>query len=192
LTSTTPISESSSLINDATQPRELNYAQTMFCAALIGIMGGLVATVYYYGIEACLHFVWHTLPLWVTPFLPTGTTFSNYLWAVTTIGGFCVGLTLHLMGLPGEVAMVVDKVHDPGRIEIKQTPAMIVASLFSITAGGSAGPEAPLVQIIGSFGSWLGLKLKLQLVDLRVLTFCGMSAALGAFFGAPLGVHYLR
>jgi H+/Cl- antiporter ClcA len=187
LTSTTPISESSSLINDATQPRELNYAQTMFCAALIGIMGGLVATVYYYGIEACLHFVWHTLPLWVTPFLPTGTTFSNYLWAVTTIGGFCVGLTLHLMGLPGEVAMVVDKVHDPGRIEIKQTPAMIVASLFSITAGGSAGPEAPLVQIIGSFGSWLGLKLKLQLVDLRVLTFCGMSAALGAFFGAPLG-----
>ena len=48
---------------------------------------------------------------------------------MTTIGGFCVGLTLHFMGLPGEVAMVVDKVHDPGRIELRQTPAMIVASL---------------------------------------------------------------
>ena len=186
MTSTTQLTESLS-VNDSTKPQTLNYAQTMFCAALIGIVGGLVATIYYYGIEACLHFVWHTLPKWVEPWLPTGVVTTDYVWMVTTIGGFFVGLTLHFMGLPGEVAMVVDKIHDPGRIEIKQTPAMIVASLFSITAGGSAGPEAPLVQIIGSFGSWLGLKLKLTLVDLRVLTFCGMSSALGEFFGAPLG-----
>ena len=186
MTSTTPLQESSLPLNSA-PVRELNYAQTMLCAGLIGIMGGMVATIYYYGIEACLHLVWHTLPERIAPLLPTGSTPADYVWVVTTIGGLCVGLTLHFMGLPGEVAMVVDKVHDPGRIEIKQTPAMIVASLFSITAGGSAGPEAPLVQIIGSFGSWLGLKLKLTLVDLRVLTFCGMSAALGAFFGAPLG-----
>ena len=47
-------------------------------------------------------------------------------------GWICVGLTLKLLGLPGEVAMVVDRVHDPGQIEIKQTPAMAIASLFSI------------------------------------------------------------
>jgi len=46
-----------------------------------------------------------------------------------------------------------------------QTP-MIVAPLFSITAGGSAGPEAPLLYINGSFG-WLGEKLKLTLVTTR-------------------------
>lgn len=91
------------------------------------------------------------------------------------------------MGLPGEVAFVVDKVHDPGRIDMKQTPAMIVASLFSIVAGGSAGPEAPLVQVNGSIGGWLGTKMNLSLPTVRILTFCGMSAALGAFFGAPLG-----
>ena len=91
------------------------------------------------------------------------------------------------MGLPGEVAFVVDNVHSPGRIDLRQTPAMIVASLISITAGGSAGPEAPLVQINGSFGGWLAGKLKLTLATSRVLTLCGMSAALGAFFGAPLG-----
>lgn len=179
--------QSSPSVNDSTQLRELTYAQTIFCAALIGIAGGLVATVYYYGLEACLHFVWHTLPEWVEPIFPVGISPTNFVWMITTIGGFCVGLVLHFMGLPGEVSMVVDKVHDPGQIEIRQTPAMIVASLFSITAGGSAGPEAPLVQIIGSFGGWLGQKLKLTLVNLRVLTFCGMSAALGAFFGAPLG-----
>ena len=187
---TTQISETPSLSNIASSPlhsRELTYQQTIFCAAVIGIAGGLVATVYYNVLEACLHLVWQTLPALVLPHLPAGIPSSNYVWIVTTIGGFCVGLTLHFMGLPGEVAMVVDKVHDPGRIELRQTPAMIVASLFSITAGGSAGPEAPLVQVIGSFGSWLSEKLKLTLINTRVLTFCGMSAALGAFFGAPLG-----
>jgi len=166
---------------------ELAYQQIILCSAIIGIAGGLVATAYYNLLEASLHFVWHTLPGFLAPYFSEKIPAWNYVWVATTIGGFLVGLTLHFMGLPGEVAMVVDKVHDPGRIELSQTPAMIVASLFSITAGGSAGPEAPLVQINGSFGGWLGQKLKLTLATTRVLTFCGMSAALGAFFGAPLG-----
>jgi len=85
------------------------------------------------------------------------------------------------------MAQVVDRVHDPGKIDIRQTPAMVITSLIAITAGGSAGPEAPLVQVNGSFGSWLGDRLKLKNACVRVLTFCGMSAALGAFFGAPIG-----
>ncbi len=103
--------------------RDLTYQQTIFCAALIGIFGGLVATAYDYGLEACLHVVWHTLPN-----VTTISTWS-YLLIATTIGGFFVGLTLHFMGLPGEVAMVVDQIHDPGRIDIRQTPAMVIASL---------------------------------------------------------------
>jgi H+/Cl- antiporter ClcA len=39
----------------------------------------------------------------------------------------------------------------------------------------------------GSIGGWLGAQLHLSLPTIRILTFCGMSAALGAFFGAPLG-----
>ncbi len=175
------------LPNDYNSAGELTYQQIILCSAVIGIAGGLVATVYYYALELSLHFVWHTLPDILNPYFPSGFPAWNYVWIATTIGGFFVGLTLHFMGLPGEVSLVVDKVHDPGRISLRQTPAMIVASLFSITAGGSAGPEAPLVQINGSFGGWLGQKLNLTLTTTRVLTFCGMSAALGAFFGAPLG-----
>lgn len=173
-------------LSSASFIRELGYQQMILASAVIGIAGGLVATAYYYLLEASLYFVWHTLPDFLGPY-PTGIPASNYLLIATTIGGLLVGLTLYFMGLPGEVSMVVDKVHDPGRIELRQTPAMIVASLISITAGGSAGPEAPLVQINGSFGGWLAQKLKLTLATTRVLTFCGMSAALGAFFGAPLG-----
>ncbi|NEQ23034.1 MAG: chloride channel protein, partial [Microcoleus sp. SIO2G3] len=127
------------------------------------------------------------LPALLPPSFPARFPAWNYVWVATMIGGLCVGLSLRWLGLPGEVAFVVDQVHDPGRIEIKQTPAMIVASLFSIAAGGSAGPEAPLVQVNGSLGGWLAQKLSLTAHATRVLTFCGMAAALGAFFGAPLG-----
>ena len=157
------------------------------CAALIGLVGGLVATCYYFVLESLLHGVWHTLPEWVTPHFPSWLPSSNYVWIATTVGGFCVGLVLYFMGLPGEMAKVVDNIHTPGRIDIKKTPAMVIASLVAITAGGSAGPEAPLVQVNGSFGSWLGDKLKLDTPSVRVLSLCGMSAALGAFFGAPIG-----
>ena len=173
--------------NSQSESRELTYQQIILASAAIGIAGGLVATAYYYLLESCLHLVWHSIPHFIEPLFPTKFPSWNYVWIATTIGGFLVGLTLHLMGLPGEVSFVVDKVHNPGRIELRQTPAMIVASLVSITAGGSAGPEAPLVQVNGSIGGWLGKKLKLSLAATRVLTFCGMSAALGAFFGAPLG-----
>lgn len=184
---TTTALDSSNTPNSHGSNHEMPYQQIILCSAVIGIAGGLVATAYYYALEASLHLVWHTIPDFLAPYTPAGIPAWNYVWIATTLGGFLVGLTLYFLGLPGEVAFVVDKVHDPGHIELRQTPAMTVASLISITAGGSAGPEAPLVQIIGSFGGWLGQKIKLTAVTIRVLTFCGMSAALGAFFGAPLG-----
>ncbi|EDX86516.1 chloride transporter, ClC family [Synechococcus sp. PCC 7335] len=168
-------------------PRLLTYPQLVLCAVTIGVVGGLVATCYYFVLETMMHGVWHTLPDWIEPHFPTWLPTSNYVWIATTIGGFCVGLVLYFMGLPGEMAQVVDNVHNPGRIDIHKTPAMVIASLVAITAGGSAGPEAPLVQVNGSFGSWLGDRLRLEKNNVRVLTFCGMSAALGAFFGAPIG-----
>ena len=166
---------------------QLTYPQLILCSVAIGLVGGLVATVYYFVLEALMHGLWHTLPEWVNPYFPSWLPTSNYVWIATTVGGFCVGLILYFLGLPGEMAQVVDKIHSPGRIDIRKTPAMVIASLVAITSGGSAGPEAPLVQVNGSFGSWLGDTLKLKTSSVRVLTFCGMSAALGAFFGAPIG-----
>lgn len=179
--------ESPSMSTVAPILSDLSYSQVMFWSAAIGIAGGIVATAYYYLIEGSMHLVWTQVPELLQAYFPGEFFIHNYVWIAASVGGLLVGLSLYYMGLPGEVAFVVDKVHDPGRIDMKQTPAMIVASLFSIVAGGSAGPEAPLVQVNGSIGGWIGTKLKLSLASVRILTFCGMSAALGAFFGAPLG-----
>ncbi|MEL7419619.1 MAG: chloride channel protein [Cyanobacteria bacterium J06555_3] len=173
--------------SDSAGLNQLNYFQLYLCAVVIGIFGGMVATAYYFVLEAMMHGMWHSLPEILKPLFPSWLPTNNYVWIATTVGGFFVGLALYFFGLPGEMAQVVDKIHDPGKIDIRKTPSMIVASLIAITSGGSAGPEAPLVQVNGSFGSWLGDKLKLTKTSARILTFCGMSAALGAFFGAPIG-----
>lgn len=165
----------------------LNYSQLILCAVVIGISGGMVATIYYFVLETMMHGMWDALPEMVEALFPSWLPASNYVWIATTVGGFFVGLSLYFLGLPGEMAHVVDKIHSPGRIDIRKSPAMVITSLIAITSGGSAGPEAPLVQVNGSLGSWLGDKLKLTNSSVRILTFCGMSAALGAFFGAPIG-----
>ncbi len=167
--------------------RQLSYTQLLLCASAIGIFGGLVATFYYFVLEGMMHGLWDTLPRLVKPYFPSWLSPNNYIWIATTMGGFCVGLALYFLGLPGEMSQVVDQVHKEGKIDIRKTPAMIIASLIAITSGGSAGPEAPLVQVNGSFGSWLGERFNVSICSVRILTFCGMSAALGAFFGAPIG-----
>jgi H+/Cl- antiporter ClcA len=155
----------------------VRYRTLIFLSALIGVGGGLLAAAYYYLLQGTLHVVWEVIAPSIGP-----------LWIVTAIGGLLVGLSLRYLGIPGEIAAVVDNIHmRRGRIDIRQTPSMVVTSLLSISFGGSAGPEAPLVQIIGSLGSWLGDRMRLYGHLVRTLTFCGMAAALGAFFGAPLG-----
>lgn len=157
--------------------RPVRFRTLILLSALIGAGGGALAAAYYYALEGVLWVVWDVLADAVGP-----------VWVVTTIGGLLVGLTLRTLGVPGEIAAVVDNIHlRRGRIDIRQTPSMVVASLVSIGFGGSAGPEAPLVQIIGSLGSLIGDRLRLYGTLVRTLTFCGMAAALGAFFGAPLG-----
>ena len=175
------------ITEETNPPRQLTYLQLILCAGAIGLVGGLVATLYYFVLETMMHGVWHTARTAIETYFPSWLPTSHYVWMATTFGGLCVGLIIYVMGLPGEMAQVVDKIHNPGRIDIRKTPAMVLASLVAITAGGSAGPEAPLVQVNGSFGSWLGDTLRLSTGSVRVLTFCGMSAALGAFFGAPIG-----
>ncbi|MDF5716670.1 MAG: chloride channel protein [Rhizonema sp. NSF051] len=107
---------------------------------------------------------------------------------VMPCSGLAIGLIIHFLGNPGEIAVIVDNIHfRGGRLDTKQNPSMILSSLISISAGGSAGPEAPLVQVTGSFGTWFADRLKLEGEDLRSISLAGMAGGFTALFGAPLG-----
>ncbi|MBD1891835.1 chloride channel protein [Coleofasciculus sp. FACHB-SPT9] len=107
---------------------------------------------------------------------------------VMPLAGLLIGLVIYFLGNPGEIAVLVDNIHfRGGRLDATKNPSMILASLLSISAGGSAGPEAPLVQVTGSLGTWVADRLNLQGEDLRSMSLAAMAAGFTALFGAPLG-----
>src|SRR5690606_29411118 len=74
-----------------------------------------------------------------------------------------------------------------GKLDPKNNPSMILSSLLCVASGGSLGPEAPLVQVTGSTGSYIGKLFRLKGEELRSLSIAGMASGFTALFGAPLG-----
>ncbi len=141
---------------------------------IVGIVSGLFAGLYWYVLEQMTR----RLQVYEGP----------SLLIVMPLAGLVVGLVIHFLGNPGEIAVIVDNIHfRGGRLDPRKNPAMILASLASISAGGSAGPEAPLVQVTGSFGTWLADQLRIEGENLRTMSLAGMAAGFTALFGSPLG-----
>ncbi len=146
----------------------------VLCWAMVGIVCGLFAGLY-----------WNILQL-MTHALEQFEGAS--LLVVMPLAGLVIGLVIYYLGNPGEIAVIVDNIHfRGGRLDARKNPSMLLASLVSISAGGSAGPEAPLVQITGSFGTWVADRLKLEGEDLRSISLAAMAGGFTALFGAPLG-----
>ncbi|MDR6302260.1 H+/Cl- antiporter ClcA [Mesonia maritima] len=104
------------------------------------------------------------------------------------ICGLLAGLVIHFIGDPGEIHLIVNNIRfNKGKLEPKNNPSMIFSSLLCVASGGSLGPEAPLVQVTGSTGSWLVKLLRLKGEELRSLSIAGMASGFTALFGAPLG-----
>lgn len=63
---------------------------------------------------------------------------------------------------------------------------IIVSTFITHLFGGSAGREGAALQIGGSFGNYIGKKLKFDERDTKILIMCGMSACFSALFGTPM------
>lgn len=163
-----------SWISNLARRNPLNISRWVLLWIIIGVVCGLFAALYWLVLEWLIH----RLEVF------TGTS----LLIVMPLAGLFIGLVIHFLGNPGEIGLIVDNIHSRGgRLDTRENPSMILASLASISAGGSAGPEAPLVQVTGSFGTWIASRLGLQGEDLRSLSLAGMAAGFTALFGAPLG-----
>ncbi|PYE81456.1 H+/Cl- antiporter ClcA [Winogradskyella epiphytica] len=164
-------------LNILDQPVQFNpfvFSRTFLLWALLGLIGGIIAGVYWIALEFLTHQLaffkgWEVIP-------------------VMAISGFLAGLIIQFIGDPGEIHLIVDNIRfNKGKLDPKNNPSMILSSLLCVASGGSLGPEAPLVQVTGSTGTWLGKIFRLKGDELRSLSIAGMASGFTALFGAPLG-----
>jgi len=164
-------------LNILDQPIKFNpfvFSWSFLLWALLGLIGGITAGVYWIILEFLTHKVaffegWQVIPVMAT-------------------GGLLAGLVIHFIGDPGEIQLIVNNIRfNKGKLNPKNNPSMVLSSFFCIASGGSLGPEAPLVQVTGSIGTWLGRTCRLKGEALRSLSIAGMASGFTALFGAPLG-----
>ena len=164
-------------LNILDQPIRFNpfvFSRTFLLWAILGLLGGLIAGIYW----VILEFLTHKIAYFDS-------------WQVIPTMGICgllAGLVIHFVGDPGEINLIVNNIRfNNGKLDPKNNPSMILSSLLCVSSGGSLGPESPLVQITGSIGTWLGKIFRLKGEELRSLSIAGMASGFTALFGAPLG-----
>ena len=159
------------------QPLKFNpflFSRTFLLWALLGAAGGIISGVYWIILEMVIHGLaifegWQVIP-------------------TMAIAGFLAGLVIHFIGDPGEIHLIVNNIRfNKGELDPRNNPSMVLSSLLCVGSGGSLGPEAPLVQVTGSTGTWLGKVLRLKGEELRSMSIAGMASGFTALFGAPLG-----
>lgn len=166
--------KTANILDQSNQANPFVFSRMFVLWALLGLVGGLIAGAYWITLEFLTHQMavfqgWEVIPL-------------------MAIAGLVAGLIIHFIGDPGEIQLIVNNIRfNKGKLDPKNNPSMILSSLLCVASGGSLGPEAPLVQVTGSTGSWLGRVLRLKGEELRSLSIAGMASGFTALFGAPLG-----
>ena len=115
---------------------------------------------------------------------------GNLLYILPAIGLLLSGLVTTLFAPEaaghGTDAVIRSYVQRWGRVSLVAVPVKLIASVFTIAFGGSAGREGPTVQMGGGLAYWVGRTLNLSLRDIQKLVVCGMGAAFGSIFTAPI------
>ena len=159
------------------QPLRFNpfvFSRLFFLWAILGVIGGIISGIYWIVLESLIHWMGLLSGLWVIPLMAGA--------------GLLAGIIIHKIGDPGEIHLIVNNIRfRKGKLDPGNNLSMILSSLLCVGSGGSLGPEAPLVQVTGSTGTWLGQKLRLKGEQLRSLSIAGMASGFTALFGAPLG-----
>jgi CIC family chloride channel protein len=109
---------------------------------------------------------------------------------VPICGGLVVGLIVSRLA-PQATPRAVDAVIEAaavgnGRVDRKLGVASSLASLITLSTGGSTGREGPAVLIGATMASWVSEKMSAPPVTARDILGCAAGAAVSASFNAPL------
>ncbi|KAB7610524.1 chloride channel protein [Amylibacter sp. SFDW26] len=162
--------------------------QFWLIALFIGLGAGLSTVLFRLGISELQAFIYGADDITLA------STASRLPWYwilfIPVIGGLIVGAILHRYTPDGRgrsVAHVIQGVAlDNGRVEGKSGLASALASLVTLSMGGSTGREGPVVHLGAVISSKISRLINADGVTGRNLMGCAAAAAVSASFNAPI------
>lgn len=171
----------------------------VFYYVLIGIIAGFGSVVFHYLCQIGFHFFMDYLIGFRPPspageahlFPPTSTPFNRWLLVfLPAIGGVFSGLLVYTFAPEAEghgTDAAIDAYHNKAGFVRARIPIIkTIASVLTITTGGSGGREGPIAQIGAGFGSFLATAMKFPDRERRIMLAAGAGAGIGSIFRAPL------
>jgi len=163
--------------------------QFWFIALAIGIAAGFMALGFRKGITALQAYVYQTEDILRLHSHAEGLPWVMVL-IIPIVGGLVVGVILHLFTDDGRVRSVADVIEgaavNDGRVETKAGIASFLASLITLSTGGSTGREGPVVHMAGVISTWVSNRIHADGITGRDLLGCAVAAAVSASFNAPI------
>lgn len=84
-------------------------------------------------------------------------------------------------------ARAIEAVHQrSGKLKLSAVPMQLLATIITISGGGSAGKEGPSALLGAGIASGVARLLKLTKEDRKKLVICGISAGFATVFGTPV------
>lgn len=149
----------------------------MALGALTGVIVGIIGAAFYHGIR-----------------IATSLRESHgFLLFLLPLAGLVIATLYHLAGEDNDTGtnLVINSISAGEHLRNRKIPLIFVSTILTHLCGGSAGRESAALQIGGGIGHNLGLILRQDDGDRKILTMCGMSAAFSALFGTPMAAAFL-
>lgn len=172
-------------LRDRIQPSEEAFHLIM--AGGIGVLGGFINLLFYYGIESSKWIFYHKL---ADPVVVAEQMDSWGRLLTPVIGGIAAGAVLHWGGMlakgQGSNNLLEAVVAGDGRLPMRLGLVKSISSLMSIGSGASIGREGGITQLAATFASKWGQLMHWPPYRLRLLVGCGAAAGIAAAYNAPI------
>lgn len=176
-----------------------SFRKIMLIGIVVGIISGIGALLFFWGLKFGTLFVMENLFGYHLPLEGqsiesiSGWTPPALIWLIFPVicgGAFLSGLLVYKFAPEAEghgTDAAIKAFHGEGKIRWRVPLIKAVASILTISTGGSAGREGPTAQISAGFGSIAADALKLSPRERRIALATGIGAGIGTIFKAPLG-----
>jgi H+/Cl- antiporter ClcA len=141
-------------------------------AAIYGFVAGAVAAIVLWLMGVATDFVW------------SGPDTRWYILAVVIAGGVLIAILRHWhAGI--DLAGQIDAVRSPTASMHRSTLAMAAMAVIAVAFGGSVGPEAGIMAVVGEMSVLIAFYLGRDNAETRLLSEAGTAGALGGLYGSP-------